>query len=68
LVKNPSIFLKKVEFVRKYEIRDGVSVPVEILSTVDTRLIGKAELKIEFHNVALGENPIRAVVLEVDGQ
>ena len=30
LVKNPSIFLKKVAFVRKYEIRDGISVPRQV--------------------------------------
>ena len=46
LVKNPSIFLKKIEFVRKYEIRDGISVPRQVQSVVDTRLVGKAELTI----------------------
>jgi hypothetical protein len=50
LVKNPSIFLKKVEFVRNYEIQDGISVPVHIESTVDTRLVGTAELSINFSN------------------
>ena len=50
LVKNPSIFLKKVEFVRKYEIRDGIAVPREIQSVVDTRLVGRAELNIQFSN------------------
>ena len=68
LVKNPSIFLKKVEFVRKYEIRDGISVPLEVHSVVDTRLIGKAELNIAFRNVSLGENNTRTALLEVDGQ
>jgi hypothetical protein len=67
-VKNPSIFLKKVEFVRKFEIRNGISVPVEVHSVVDTRLVGKAELNIEFHNVELGENNTRASLVEVDGQ
>jgi hypothetical protein len=51
-VKNPSIFLKRVEFVRDYEIRDGVAVPREIQSTVDTRLVGKAELLIHFSNLS----------------
>lgn len=73
-VKNPSIFLKRVEFVRKYDIRDGISVPREIHSVVDTRLIGKAELNIEFRNVSLGESVAhgesitRAALVEVDGQ
>ena len=54
-VKSPSVFLKKVAFVRDYEIRDGVSYPSSIQSTVDTRLIGKAELSILFTNVSYPE-------------
>jgi hypothetical protein len=50
LVKNPSIILKKVEFVRDYEIQDGISVPVHIKSTVDTRGFGTAELSINYSN------------------
>jgi hypothetical protein len=50
LVKNPSVFLRKVEFVRDYEIRDGVAIPSHIESTVDTRLVGRAELSILFTN------------------
>ncbi|HXA49474.1 MAG TPA: hypothetical protein VNV86_04180 [Candidatus Acidoferrum sp.] len=48
LVKNPSILIKKVAFIRKYEIHDGISVPKQVLSVVDTRLVGKAELTIDF--------------------
>ncbi len=47
-VKNPSIFLKKVEFTRKYEIREGIAVPLEIQSVVETRLVGRAEMNIQF--------------------
>jgi hypothetical protein len=68
LVKNPSIFLKRVEFVRKYEIRNGISVPLEMHSVVDTRLWGKAELTVEFYNVALGAGDARASVWQVNGQ
>jgi hypothetical protein len=53
LVKSPSIFLKKVAFVRKYGIRDGISVPLQVQSVVDTRLVGKAELTIDFSNFSL---------------
>jgi hypothetical protein len=51
-VKSPSVFLKKVEFVRDYEIHDGVAFPSRIESTVDTRLVGKAELSILFTNLS----------------
>lgn len=60
LVKNPSVFLKRVEFVRVYEIRDGVPVPVHIRSMVDTRLVGPAELSIAFSNFTLADNTKRA--------
>ena len=53
LVKNPSIWLKKVAFIRKYEIRDGISVPRQTQSVADTRLVGKAEMTIDFTNVSL---------------
>jgi len=54
-VKNPSVFLKKIEFVRDYEIHDGVAFPKHIESTVDTRLVGRAELSIDFSNFSRPE-------------
>jgi len=55
LIKSPSIFVKKVAFVRKFEIRDGVAVPRQVQSTVDTRLFGKAELTVDFSNFSLDD-------------
>ena len=55
LIKSPSIFVKRVAFVRKFEIRDGVSVPLQVQSTVDTRLFGKAELTVDFTNFSLDD-------------
>ncbi|HEV2200418.1 MAG TPA: hypothetical protein VGR73_11415 [Bryobacteraceae bacterium] len=49
-VKSPSVFLKKIAFVRDYAIQDGVAVPAHIASTVDTRVVGRAELQISFSN------------------
>ena len=54
-VKSPSVFLKTVKFVRDYEIRDGLSIPSHVASTVDTRLVGKAELSINFTNFSISE-------------
>ena len=53
LVKNPSLFLRRVVFTRKYEIRDGQAVPLRMESVVDTRLVGRAELTIDYSNYAL---------------
>jgi hypothetical protein len=59
--------LKSVEFTRKYEIRDGISVPLQIQSTVETRLVGKAELTIDFSNFAV-DAPAHAGLASGDGQ
>jgi hypothetical protein len=53
LVKKPSVFLSRVDFIHEYEIRDGLAVPVLVESTIDTRLVGRAELAIRYSNYAL---------------
>ena len=55
LVKNPSVFLKKVYFVRDYYIYDGISIPRRLISDVNTRLVGRAQLTIWFDNYKMGE-------------
>jgi hypothetical protein len=50
-VKNPSVFLKKVEFIRDYAIQDGVAVPKRIESRVNTRIVGRADITIDFTNI-----------------
>jgi hypothetical protein len=54
-VKNPSIFLRKVEFVREYQIRGGIAIPSRIQSSVETRIVGKANLSVAFTSVSLPE-------------
>jgi hypothetical protein len=66
LVKSPSLFLKKVAFVRQYEIRDGISVPVKVLSVADVRFVGKAELTIDYTNFSI--DPKQAAGGEAIGQ
>jgi hypothetical protein len=68
LVTTPSIFLKKIEFVKEYAIQDGISVPRQIRSVVDTRLVGPAELTIDFRNVSLAEGSKRASLVDVGDQ
>ena len=65
LVKSPSIFVKDVYFVRDYYLYQGRSVPRRIISAVDTRLVGKAELTIWFANYAVGK-PAEADPSDVD--
>jgi hypothetical protein len=49
-VKNPSVFFKRVDFERGFSIQEGLSVPSYINSTIDTRLVGKVELNINYSN------------------
>ncbi|MCC7496402.1 MAG: hypothetical protein IT160_02415 [Bryobacterales bacterium] len=53
-VKNPSIFLKKVQFVRDYTIHDGLALPRHVESTIETRIVGKAQISIDFFNFSSG--------------
>jgi hypothetical protein len=62
LAKNPSFFVKRIDFVREYDIQDGLAIPRQIQSTVETRLVGKAELTVRFHDVSLAGSPSLSVV------
>jgi hypothetical protein len=53
LVKNPSVFLRKVEFVTDYAIEGGVAIPARSQYSVDTRLVGKTTLSVAFSSVSL---------------
>ncbi|MCP5118526.1 MAG: hypothetical protein GY953_47545 [bacterium] len=68
LVKNPSVFLKRVDFVRDYHARNGVAVPVRIESTIRTRLIGQAVLRIEFGDDSFNESGARLAAQTSPGQ
>lgn len=49
-VKSPSVFLSNMEFVRFYDIQNGVSIPQSMRSVTKTRLFGPVELSINFTN------------------
>lgn len=61
LVKNPSVFLKSIEFVRDYELRDGVSYLKHMDSTVNTRIVGKAEIHVSYSNYSKIDTEAAAV-------
>jgi hypothetical protein len=54
-VKNPSVFFKKVEFVRDFSIQNGVAIPQHMESTIDARLVGKVNLSVDYSRFELGE-------------
>jgi hypothetical protein len=62
LVKNPSIFLKKVAFVNEFQLKNGVAWPSHIECHVDVRVAGSADLNIQFSNVApAGEDDLKEI-------
>jgi hypothetical protein len=67
LVKSPSLAIRKVAFVRKYEIRDGISVPRQVQSVTDTWLVGKAELTIDYTNFSI-DGRKQSAAGDTDGQ
>ena len=68
LVKNPSIFLRRIEFVREYDINNGLAIPLRIQTTVDTRIVGRAELTIRFHDISLAASSLLPVAAAASGQ
>jgi len=55
MVKSPSIFLRKIEFVRDYQVQHGVAIPSRIETSVETRIVGKAKLSVAYSSVLLAE-------------
>lgn len=47
-VKTPSIFLKKMQFVRTYDIQNGVSVPQRVEAKAEVHFIGPIQLNISY--------------------
>jgi len=60
-VKNPSIFLRKIEFVRDYTIWGQVSIPTKVVSQIYTRIVGPAELYIQFSNISFANEKAQAL-------
>ncbi len=50
LVKNPSVFFKKTEFTRKYEIRNGEAYLSEWQSQIEARVLGRVEMAVKYSN------------------
>ena len=48
MVKSGSAWLKSVRFVRDYQLRNGLSFLKHLQSTVDVRVVGKAELTADY--------------------
>ena len=50
LVKNPSVFFKKTEFTRTYEIRDGQAYLSAFQSQIEARVVGRVDMAVKYSN------------------
>jgi hypothetical protein len=65
-VKTPSVFLKKVQFVRNYMMQNGVSVPQRTESKIDARFFGPVELDINYQNFSKETDADAAITVSVN--
>ncbi len=58
LVRNPSVFLKDVDFVRDYRLVEERALPSRFITHSETRLVGDAEVTVHFRNYQFdGQQP-----------
>jgi hypothetical protein len=50
-VASPSVFLKRIEFVRDYTVVDGVAFASFLMSRIDTRVWGPAILQVKYLSI-----------------
>jgi hypothetical protein len=58
LAKNPSIWMKRVDVVRRYERLNGVLVPTSLESTAHLRLLGRSSLQMAYHYSEVDDRPV----------
>ena len=67
-VKNPSIFIKKVQFTRDYEVKDGMAVVARLETTVETRVAGPARITVHYADYRLEPALVNTGVIAADSQ
>ena len=50
LTKLPSVWVKEIAFTREYTVAEGLAVPSRITSEVRTRIVGTAQITVDFQN------------------
>ena len=60
LAKNPSIWTKRVDIVRRYERVNGVRVPVEMSSTADVLIVGHSSFTMRYDYESVNGVPVGA--------
>jgi len=67
-VKNPSIFIKKVQFTRDYQLKGGVAVVARLETTVQTRIVGPAHMTVHYADYQFEPPPVDVGQISADNQ
>ena len=67
-VKNPSIFIKNVQFTRDYQHKDGLAVVTRLETTVETRVVGPARMTVHYADYRLAPSPVNVGLVQTDSQ
>lgn len=65
-VKNPSIFIKKVQFTRDYQVQDGVAVVARLETAVETRVAGPARMTVQYSDYRFEPSSVNVGLLPPD--
>lgn len=68
LVKNPSVFIKKVQFTRDYQTTNGLAVVARLETTVETRIVGKAHMTVHYADYRFEPSPVEVGLIPTDSQ
>jgi hypothetical protein len=68
LVKNPSVFIKKVQFTRDYETTNGLAVVARLETTVETRIVGEAHMTVHYADYRFEPSSAEVGLIATDSQ
>jgi hypothetical protein len=68
LVKNPSVFIKKVQFTRDYQTTNGLAVVSRLDTTVETRVVGLAHMTVYYADYRFEPSAVDVGLVATDSQ
>ncbi|MBI3667484.1 MAG: hypothetical protein HY236_14875 [Acidobacteria bacterium] len=67
-VRNPSVFIKKVQFTRDYQHKDGLAVVTRLETTVETRVVGPAHMTVNYADYRFEPSFVNVGLIQTDSQ
>ena len=67
-VKNPSVFIKRVQFTRDYQTTNGLAVVARLETTVETRVVGPAHMTVHYADYHFEPSSVEVGLIPTDSQ